>query len=307
VLGYTVEESLARTPLDLIHPDEAPRIAKAIERVREDTGAVARLRYRVRHKDGTWRTLDVVARNELDNPDVGGVLVNARDVTEQVQLAARLEQVREEEKSRIARDLHDQLGQLLTGLKLDLLWLEERLEAMEPTPVVRSLVERAVAASALSEQTVTEVQRIATDLRPAALDRLGLGAALQQEGRRFEARARVACRVELSEPLPPLPATRATALYRIAQEALTNVARHARAGQVVVRLEAAAGEVTLTVDDDGVGLEPSRAGHSEALGLAGMRERAELEGGELVLSGRPGGGTRVAARLPLHPGEEGGP
>ncbi len=306
MLGYTAEEVMALPPLDLVHPDDRARLARTMVRVKARIGGVDRQRYRVRHRDGSWRFLDSVARNDLENPQVAGIVVNSRDVTEEVLLAARLEQVREEEKGRIARDLHDQLGQMLTGLKLDVLWLEEQLEAMAPTPAVNALVERAVEASALADQTVTEVQRIATALRPAALDGLGLGAALRQEGRRFESRAGVTCRVEVGEAVPELTPSTATALYRIAQEALTNVARHAQASQVIVELEAAPGEVTLAVEDDGIGLDLARTGSERALGLASMRERAALAGGELVLVARPGGGTRVMARLPLRGGVEGG-
>jgi signal transduction histidine kinase len=269
-------------------------------------GPTRRSRYRFRHRDGSWRHLESLGRNLLDHPDVAGLIVNTRDVTEQVLLSARLQEVREEEKARIARDLHDQLGQLLTGLKLDLLWLEERLEAMPTSPAVNALIERAVGASELSERLVAEVQRIATDLRPAALDRLGLGAALRQEARRFEKRTGVRCRVEEPVALPALPPAVAVTLYRIAQEALTNVARHARARSVSIRLEAGRDRVAVAVEDDGVGIDPARAEDPGALGLAGMRERATLEGGELLLARRREGGTRVEARLPLPEDREGG-
>jgi signal transduction histidine kinase len=221
---------------------------------------------------------------------------------QQALLAARLQQVAEEEKTRLSRDLHDRLGQLLTGLQLDLVWLEERLEALAPSPQLGGLVDRAVAASELAERTIAEVQRIATELRPASLDRLGLGAALQHEARRFQERAGITCRVELGEPLAVLAPDAATALYRIVQEALTNVARHARAREVVIRLSTGPEGVLLAVDDDGVGIDPAVADAASSLGLAGMRERATLEGGALVLRRRAEGGTRVEARLPLAKG-----
>ncbi len=218
---------------------------------------------------------------------------------QQALLAARLQQVAEEEKSRLSRDLHDRLGQLLTGLTLDLVWIEERLEALAPSPDVGALVDRAVAASELAAQTIVEVQRIATELRPASLDRLGLGAALQHEARRFQERAGIACRVELGDPLATVGPDAATALYRIAQEALTNVVRHARAREVVIRLSTEPDGILLAVDDDGIGIDPAVAGAASSLGLAGMRERATMQGGALVLHRRAGGGTRVEARLPL--------
>lgn len=299
VLGYPAEELMEQPPFTTTHPDDRARMIGALQRLLGTEGHVERQRYRIRHKDGSWRHLEAVGRNLSSNPDVAGVIINSRDVTEQVGLATRLQHVREEEKARIARDLHDELGQMLTGLQLDLLWLEERLEALPATPVVSALVERAVAASELAEQTIGEVQRLATDLRPPALDRLGLGAALQQEGRRFQARSGIACRVEVTDASADLPADAATALYRIFQEALTNVARHARASQVAVRLRAEPGAAVLTVEDDGMGIDPTDPDVAGSLGLAGMRERAALEGGELVVHPRAEGGTRVEARLPI--------
>ena len=214
-------------------------------------------------------------------------------------LAGRLQQVREEEKARIARDLHDELGQLLTGLSMDLDWLEGRLEAMPPGAETSALVDRVVAASELARHTIAEVQRIAGDLRPASLDRLGLGDALREEARHFARRASVRCEVQLVEPLPAFPTGKATALYRIAQEALTNVARHARARRVSVRLAEVNGAAVLSIEDDGVGLDPGLAADPVALGLASMRERATMEGGEVAFERLSAGGTRVTARLPL--------
>lgn len=214
-------------------------------------------------------------------------------------LAARLQQVREEEKARIARDLHDELGQLLTGLSMDLDWLEGRLEALPPAPEASALVDRVVAASELARQTVAEVQRIAGDLRPASLDRLGLADALREEGRRFARRASIRCDVRIDDALPSLPTGKATALYRIAQEALTNVARHARARGVALRLAAEDGAAVLSVEDDGVGIDPALADDPVALGLASMRERATMEGGAVTFERLEEGGTRVTARIPV--------
>jgi signal transduction histidine kinase len=220
-----------------------------------------------------------------------------REAQEQLRaLASRLQRVREEEKSRIARDLHDDLGQLLTGLKMDLLWLEGRIEAMPPGPEVNSLLERAVAAADLSDRLVAEVQRIATDLRPASLDRLGLSAALQQEARRFHERNGIACTASTPDRLPPHSSEVATALYRIAQEALTNVARHAQASAVTIRLEATDAALQLEVEDDGLGFDATKDG---SLGLLGMSERASLVRGHLDFRRREPRGTTVSARVPL--------
>jgi PAS domain S-box-containing protein len=213
-------------------------------------------------------------------------------------LAGRLQSVREEEKARMARDLHDELGQLLTGLKMDLRWLERRLSDLPPSDAVNSLIDRVVAASTLADQTVDSVQRIAAELRPGALDRLGLVPALRQELRQFQARAGIACEARLDEATPEPPPEVATALYRICQEALTNVTRHAAATRVVVTLDAEPGGLVLRVEDDGRGFDAAAPGQGR-LGLVGMTERAALLGGGVEFARRPEGGTAVTVRVPL--------
>jgi len=213
-------------------------------------------------------------------------------------LAGRLQSVREEEKTRMARDLHDELGQLLTGLKMDLRWLERRLSDLPASDAVNPLVDRVVAASALADQTVASVQRIAAELRPGALDRLGLVPALRQELRHFHERSGIACEARLDEATPEPPPEVATALYRICQEALTNVTRHAGAAHVVVTLSAGPPGLVLRVEDDGRGFHAAAPGPG-SLGLLGMTERATLLGGSVEFERRPGGGTVVTARVPL--------
>lgn len=236
---------------------------------------------------------DVTERNRVE--------ASLRDSRAELRaLAARLQSVREEEKARMARDLHDELGQLLTGLKMDLHWLERRISDLPPSDAINALVDRAVAASELADQTVISVQRIAAELRPGALDRLGLAPALRQEARRFEERTGIPCLARIDEASPEPPPEVATALYRICQEALTNVSRHAGASQVVVSLAADPPGLVLRVEDDGRGLGGGARG-AEALGLLGMTERAALLGGEVEFSGRPEGGTVVTARVPLAP------
>lgn len=219
-------------------------------------------------------------------------------------LTARLQRIREEESARIARDLHDELGQLLTAVTFDLRWLERHLADLGATEAAGALLDRAVRATALAEQTAAAVQRIASGLRPGALDQLGLGPTLEAECRGFEARTGIASRVELPPGGGAVPEPLATALYRIGQEALTNVARHAGASSVVLRLRRDEGWVTLQIEDDGHGLGTGLRGGG--LGLLGMRERATMLGGELLVTPGPVKGTLVTARLPMRqqPGEK---
>ncbi|HVI76018.1 MAG TPA: PAS domain-containing protein [Anaeromyxobacteraceae bacterium] len=212
-------------------------------------------------------------------------------------LSARLQRVREEEKSRVARDLHDDLGQLLTGLKMELRSIERHLGEGELSQAAGGVLDEVVAASELVDRTSETVRRIAADLRPVTLDHLGLGPALGEESRTFQERTGIATEVRIDEGFPMLQREAATALYRIAQEALTNVARHADAARVDMSLQADASVVALRVADDGRGVPAGGAGPL-SLGILGMKERAAIFGGDVTV--RPGevGGTVVRAALP---------
>lgn len=289
-----------------LHPDDLERIrahygSSLIASLSADAPS-ERISYRFRSPDGTVRWVEEVRRLVFDDLGKPARLQGvALDVTDRMReremlraLADRLQIVREEEKARIARDLHDDLGQLLTAAKMDLRRLERHLAAgVDSRTQVAALAETI----GLLDQMVVSVRRIAADLRPAALDKLGLATALEQEARQLRERVGVGCTVEVSGPLPELPFEIATTLYRVAQESLTNVVRHAQARQVRVRLDAGEGAVALDIEDDGRGIdEPDRAA---GLGLLGMRERATMLGGSLAVARRVEGGTRVSCSIPL--------
>ncbi len=204
--------------------------------------------------------------------------------------------MREEEKGRIARDLHDDLGQVLTALRLELRGAEALLEALPADARTGPILDHLVSASSLAADTIGAVQRLSWNLRSEALERLGLDAALRQELRRFERRTGVQV-AEALRPVDGLPAEVATAAFRIAQEALTNVARHAGARRVEVALAPEGSGLRLTLADDGRGLPPGVPGAND-LGLLGMRERAREFGGDVSFTAREGGGTVVSALLP---------
>ncbi len=218
-------------------------------------------------------------------------------------LTARLESLREEERSRLSRDLHDQMGQKLTGLKMDLLWLERRLRRGEGEgkPAESALLERVVAAAETVDSVMADVQEIAAELRPGVLDKLGLGMALRYEARRFQERTGLAASVRLPETPPVLAAAVSTALFRICQEALTNVARHAGATEVAVELEPEGDSVILRVQDNGRGISEQDLADPASLGLVGMRERAGLLNGDMAIQRAPEGGTIVTVRMPQQP------
>ena len=208
-------------------------------------------------------------------------------------LAARVQAVREQESIRMAREVHDEVEQMLTVLRLDVAWLERKLH-----PPGEEVAERLRSMSRWLDTAADTVQRIARELRPAVLDELGLEAAVEWYVGEFEKRSRISCRLRSDFAGKALEAGRSTALFRILQEALTNVARHSGATEVEIRLAAEAGGVLLKVADNGSGIPDDRVAASSSLGLLGMRERARLLGGEVTIRRNPGAGTTVAVILP---------
>lgn len=213
-------------------------------------------------------------------------------------LASRLESLREEEHIRISREIHDELGQNLTGLKIDLLWTERKLGELPTSASVNSILDRVVEATELVEESINAVQRIATELRPGVLDKLGLGSALEYEARRFQERTGIRCEVRVPSAGLALSIEQRTALFRIFQECLTNVARHANATRIEAGLKFEGGCVTLTVWDNGRGITDAEVASARSLGLLGMKERASLLGGGVQWTRPTGGGTEVIVRLP---------
>jgi signal transduction histidine kinase len=209
----------------------------------------------------------------------------------------RLEVAREEERARVARELHDELGQVLTSLKLEFMWLVDELRRSEPKPGIQ-LVNKLQSLIGLIELSIQSVRQISSDLRPAVLDHLGLKEAVQWEATRFQARTGIRCRVEWDVNHPIEERSRALALFRILQEALTNVVRHAHAGAVRIAARERGRTLTLTIKDNGRGIGKGDLASVDSIGLLGMTERARLLGGEVRISGSPGRGTTVNVRVP---------
>ena len=208
-------------------------------------------------------------------------------------LAAHVESVREGERVRIAREIHDELGQSLTCMGMDLAFLDKQIDPhnQEASARVAALVE-------LVKDTIRCVRRISSELRPSILDDLGLGAAIEWLGHDFETRTQVACTVEVPEDLS-LPFELATPLFRVCQEALTNVTRHASATRVSIHLTCSTSHISLTITDNGRGITEEEIKRYGSLGLLGMKERIGILGGTLDVEGKPGEGTALAIRIPL--------
>jgi signal transduction histidine kinase len=246
--------------------------------------------------DGT-RAICLIAS---DISEVKRVEQEVRASSEQLRkLAARLVSVREEERTRISREVHDELGQSLTAVKLDLAWLAGRLPQKNGP-----MLERIRSTRRLAESLIQAVRRISTELRPGILD-MGLAAAVEWQAQEFQARTGIQCEVRLLTQ-EVVAQNVSTALFRILQETLTNVARHAKATRVEVVKQKQRDRLVLRISDNGRGFDPEDPSISKSLGLLGMRERAAILGGEVNIASAPGKGTTVTAWIPLIPPAQSG-
>ena len=325
IFGYTRTEVLGRSFQEVIHlAPESAALGQDRSRVQleEVTASREPTEVTTRRKDGAAITLSLVACNLCDaTGQVVGLAAICRDMTESKRrddelqkrnqelverdqqmraLTARLNAIREEERTRISREVHDELGQLMTALKMDLRWIAKRLNGNTADDAIAVRIDEA---TKLVERTLAGVQRIAIDLRPTVLDALGLAAAVRDEARRFEKRTGVRMHVLVDGESSPAPEI-ATALFRIFQELLTNVARHARAQEVHVWLDDQDGFWTLRVEDDGVGIRAEDIHRPTSLGLLGMRERTQAVGGIIHVAQRSQGGTVATVRIPRKELEE---
>jgi PAS domain S-box-containing protein len=308
LFGYTAEEAIGRPIERLILPDDDA----ARSDWKDELGQVSSQgrwqgQVRRRRKDGSLIWTDVVASVVRSSEGHGpGFIAIHRDSTElrrsqallrdsheRLQhLAAGLIDVREQERSAIARELHDELGQALTRLNMDLMWLAERLPR-------RLRTGRTAGMLSLVERMLTTVQHLSSRLRPAILDDFGLEAAIEWQAQEFEQWNGARCRLDLRLPHLPPDRDRDTTVFRILQESLTNVARHAHAGSVDIRCAVSDGALLLEIADDGVGIAEGTAGGPSSLGVLGMRERARAIGAEVEIVPRVPRGTAVRLRVPV--------
>lgn len=242
--------------------------------------------------------------SQLETPEGHLYTVILRDATERIRAqeelaayAAQASAIREQEKTRVARELHDELAQSLTALKMDTIWLRDRLAADGSAPVLAKLADML----AMLDGSVAATRRIAADLRPLVLDDLGLVPAIEWLAQSFTQRFGVPCLLDMDEDME-LHEPYATAVFRMVQESLANVAKHAQASQAQVSVVRGPGEVTLRVSDNGAGFQTSAPRKAGSLGLAGLRERAQLLKGTVHIASTPGQGTVVQAHIPVREG-----
>jgi signal transduction histidine kinase len=253
---------------------------------------------RVAKADGT-ASIEVRSQDET-----GQIMQALQDMNERLRqtrerlrdLVAHQDRAKEEERKRIAREIHDELGGLLTGIKSYLSFAVDCAEQADKLPD-RHLLE----ACALADSAIETAHRVITDLRPSVLDQLGLWAALEWYAGEIEERTGLRCRTTIDESAASMDIGPecSTTVFRIVQETLTNVVRHADASNVDIRIACENGAMVITMEDDGKGIASERLLNAESWGIAGMHERARYMGGELKIAGTPGQGTVVALRLPL--------
>jgi signal transduction histidine kinase len=258
----------------------------------------------MRRKDGSVVITEVRSQQLPD----GRFLSVIRDMTDRIKaeeelkasynavrsLTAHLQNIREEERTNIAREIHDELGQQLTVLKMDVAWLNKRFQGPD-----EKVNQRLKDLLTMLDETVQSVRRISSQLRPSLLDDLGLTAAIEWQLGEFEKRAGIKAVFDAPHDEVRIPDASKTALFRIFQESLTNVARHSGARNLAVSLKVADKSLVMTISDDGTGFDPQKVSEKRTLGILGMKERTEMIGGTYEINSKPGTGTTVSVSVPV--------
>lgn len=309
-LGYEVADTLGSRIFDYFWPDDLPRAQSRLAELVLTSGNTQRDEYRLRHKDGSCRFIESTSSNYLDDPAIGGIVFNYRDITKRKQaegklkdsrrrlqvLSRRLVEVQETERRHLARELHDEIGQALTVIEMN-------VQALLASPGTDGLAPRLKQSLEVVERVQEQVHDLSLNLRPSMLDDLGLEPALRWYTKRQAALDGLQAEVRadpLEQRLDPMIETEC---FRVAQEALTNVVKHAKAHTVTVELTRSDEQLHLWVRDDGVGFDAAsvreQAVRGASLGVLSMEERATLAGGGLQYHTAPGRGTEVHAWFPL--------
>lgn len=295
--------------MEVIHPEDRSQAVRCLDRVVTMDDSVTQ-EYRIVHPSGEIRWVQEIAKvfPTPEGKPTGRILTTIQDITQEVRskktleasqgrlraLAARLTQIREEERKAVARELHDELGQALTSLRMDLDMASSRVP-----PGHEELRGRLANMIEATDENIACVQELSNRLRPTILDVMGLGPAVEWLVDDLRDRTKLRFHMDLAEERVPLPEDVRIALYRVAQEALTNVVRHAEAKNVWLRLEGGSSSVLLEVEDDGRGFPKETLRSIDSLGMLGMRERALAIGGELTVEERRGGGTTIRLQVPM--------
>ena len=308
LFGASEREALiGRSIYEMLAPESRDPVRQTVTQALQGGSTAATVHERIARLDGSLRDVVLAIASLPDHERIVVQMVIA-DITERERetrelersrrtlrsLSANMVQARENERQRIARELHDELGQRLTALKMELSSLGGDATGSSRAGRIGAMLE-------MVDDTVATVRRIATELRPLMLDDLGLNAAIEWLADGWARRMGVKMTLHLGAADPAIDDAASIALYRMVQEALTNIARHARATEVCIEVKEGGGELRLTVMDNGIGFDPASVFREGSHGLLGIRERALMLGGELEVGNSPRGGGRVTVRLPLRP------
>jgi PAS domain S-box-containing protein len=306
--GYSKKEFLLLRALDIRPVEDFEKLYSQTPTI--SSGWVSMGLFRHKKKDGALMDVEMYSHDFLYN-EKPTRLVLAIDITEKLEatrefrknttqlreLSDHLLNIREAERTNIAREIHDELGQQLTILKMDVSWIHQKLQKYEGDP----LLQKSADTLKLLNETIKTVRRIATELRPSMLDDLGLIEAIEWQSKEFEKRSGIVITFESgTSPLPVSNAV-ATSLFRIYQEALTNIARHANAKNIFSKLALNNNKVILTIKDDGIGFDMQTLGLKRTLGLLGMKERTLMIGGQFEIYSKPGEGTTIVVTTSVQP------
>lgn len=312
IFGWDPKEVIGKSVEVFYRSEEdSEKIARIFYSALEDQRTYS-IEYPCRRRDGREILCVMRASRIGEKLEERRIVITYEDITEKKQaeedlqrsreqlrnLSAHLHAVREEESIRIAREIHDELGQSLTALQMDLSWLDKHMPKD-----ARDLREKTRRMGRLVETTVESVHKISTELRPVMLDDLGLTAAIEWQCGEFSKRSGIRCRASLNCNDPAINKELSTSLFRIFQEALTNIVRHADATEVRVKFIQEGDELHLEIVDNGRGITRKQIHDSKSLGIIGMRERARLWGGCITVEGLFGKGTMVRVKIPLCQGD----
>ncbi len=312
ITGWSNDEVTKKGRVELTHPEDTEMMREKVRIVLANPGQPVRVSFRSRHREGHYLWFEGVLTNMIHDESINAIISNLRDVTKKKKAEAEVYKLteelrvlvehvqtsREEERKYIAREIHDELGQALTALKIDVSMMKRKMMA-ETThcPVyieaeLNSIIDKI-------DNSIESVKRIANDLRPEILDHLDIVDAIKWQAQQFENITGIQCSVSNLPDHLDLESSFSTTVYRTIQEALTNVTRHSEATVVRILIERNSKKLLVEINDNGKGIKEEDIKNIKSLGLIGMRERVLLLNGTLSISGKPSMGTTIAVELPM--------
>jgi PAS domain S-box-containing protein len=305
VLGYTPEELVGRNTFDLIHPFDLNSIEQMLEEILNEPSKIGSAEVRIKQKNGSWCWIEGVGKNLIDEPAVNAVVVNFRDITERRvaeemlrQLPIRIINAQESERRRVARDLHDSVNQILSSVKFRMESVEEKVDRKDD-----ALKKDVVNAKLSLEKVMQEVRRISRNLRPSELDDLGVIPAVRSMCEEFEEVTKIDVELRFSRFPDKLSPEIEVTMYRIIQEALSNVAKHSGASRLTIQCTKGKSFIKIKIRDNGKGFDRHElavnAPKYSGMGLLNMKERAAYVGGTVSIRSSPKKGMEIDAQLPV--------